>query len=336
MKKPAGHSIWIFWLPLGLAITIFFLVTFVGNILVIGSKLAAFHPVAEWAFYGGLSLVFIWLIAAPLVGVLAAPVMALENVANGTSKTDHKTLKKIARQLVNSGGLATEHHAKLSQAIGLGSDLRELLAAAINAQKESAAIIIREHAVIVFVTTAVSQNGRLDAIAVLTANFRLVRKLVRHLGYRPPLPMLVKIYAQIFLAALVADKLDDLDLAGGIEQLVKAGTEISHGALHLIGGTASVASGGKDGGGFSNAASAISSATKPLMNAALDGTINALLTLRVGFVARKCLLNAGSNLTRSEIRKVANREARQELQAVWKDALPVLPSAAKQLVEKWL
>src|ERR1019366_8895012 len=104
------------------------------------------------------------------------------------------------------------------------------LAAAINAQTESAAKIIREHAVIIFVSTAVSQNGRLNAIAVLAANLRLVRTLVRHLGYRPPLPMLVKIYAQIFLAALVADKLEDLDLAGGIEHFTEAGAEIGHAA----------------------------------------------------------------------------------------------------------
>jgi len=336
VKGTTQRSLWTLWLPVGLAALIFLLITFIGNILIIGSKLGTFHPVAEWAFYGALSLAFVWLIAIPLIGVLTAPVMALETVANRTSKADYTTLKKVARQLVNSGELPTEHHTKLAGAIGLGSDLREPLAAAINAQTESAAKIIREHAVIIFVTTVVSQNGRLNAIAVLAANFRLVRTLVRHLGYRPPLPMLAKIYAQIFLAALVADKLEDLDLAGGVEHFAEAGADIVHGTLHLIGGTASVASGGADGGGFAKAASAMSSATKPIMNAALDGTINALLTLRVGFVARKCLLNAGSALTRSEIRKVANSEARQELPSVLKDALPVLPNAVKQLFEKWV
>ena len=336
VKGTTKRSIWTLWLPVGVAALIFLLITLLGNILVIGSKFGTFHPALEWLFYGGLAFVLFWLIGTPLIGVLTAPVVALEDVATRAGNADYKTLKKIARQLVNSGGLATEHQKKLEGAIALGSDLREPLAAVINAQMDAATKIIREYAVVVFVATAVAQNGRLDAISVLVTNFRLVRTLVRHLGYRPPLPMLVKIYAQIFLAALVADKLDDLDMAGGIEHAVKASAEIAHGTLHLIGGTASVASGAADGGGFSRAASAFSSAMHPFLNAALDGTINALLTLRVGFVARKYLLNAGSTLTRSEIRKVANREARQELQAVLKDALPVLPSAAKQIVEKWL
>ena len=294
-----------FWLPLGLAIAIFFLVTFVGNILVIGSKLGFFSSSLERGFYGVLIFIFIWLIAIPLFGVLAKPVLALEDVASGSSKADYKKLKKVARQLINAGVLPPEQHMKLAGAIGLGSDVRESLATAINAQRESATKIIRSHAVRVFVATAVSQSGRLDAIAVLVTNFRLVRLLVRHFGYRPPLPTLVKIYAQIFLASLIADELDDLDVEGVLGH-------VGFGAVAAIPGTGLI------------------------VNSLFDGTINALFTLRVGFVTRKCLLNAGSSLTRSEIRKVANREARQELMPVVKDALPMLPNAVKQVAQNFL
>lgn len=293
-----------FWLPLGLAIAIFLLVIFVGNILVIGSKLGFFSTSLEWGFYGFLILVFIWLIAAPLFGVLAKPVLALEDVASGSSKADYKKLKKVARQLINAGVLPPEQHMKLAGAMGLGSDVLEPLAAAICVQRESATKIIRSHAVQVFVATAVSQSGRLDTIAVLVTNFRLVRLLVKHFGYRPPLPTLVKIYAQIFLASLIADELDDLDVDGVLGH-------VGLGAVAAFPGTGLI------------------------VNSLFDGTINALFTLRVGFVTRKCLLNAGSSLTRSEIRKVANREARQELMPVVKDASHRLPGAIKSIVEKY-
>ncbi len=304
MKKPSKRSLWIFWLPLGLAIAVFLLVTFVGNMLMIGSKLAFFSSTLEWGFYGLLMIVFIWLVAMPLFGVLAKPVLALEGVASGSNTAEYKKLKKVARQLINAGVLPPERHVKLAGAIELGSDLREPLAAAINAQRESATGIIHGHAVRVFVATAVSQSGRLDALAALITNFRLVRLLVKHFGYRPPLPTLIKIYAQIFIVSLIADELDDLDVEGVL-------SHVGLGAVAAIPGSAL------------------------LVNSMFDGTINALFTLRVGFVTRKCLLNAGSALTRSEVRKIANQEARQELIPVIKEALPVLPAKIRTVMESW-
>jgi len=305
LKKTANRTIWVFWFPLGLAAFIFLLVTFIGNILVIGSNLETFHPAVEWIFYIGLMLIFIWVIVTPLVDVLSKPIMSLDDAISGTNKTDYKTIKKVVRQIINSGVLPIEHHNKLAGAIRLGSDLRVPLSAAINIQKESARKIIHDHAVIVFVSTTVSQNGRLDAIAVLATNLRLVRSLVKNLGYRPPLPVLIKIYTQIFLSALIADQVDDIDIEGVLGQF----------------GSGVIAS--------------IPGATL-LMNSILDGTINALLTLRIGFVTQKCLLNAGGSLSRTEIRKIANREARRELKSVWVEAMPVLPNAIKQLVQKFI
>jgi len=212
-------SIWFVWTPLGLAAITFLFITLTGNILAIGSKLGTLHPALEKGFYGALACLFIWLVAIPLYQVLSAPVIALEEFAVEKTQVDHKTLKRVARLLVCSGTLPPEHHAKLVAALGIGSALHGPLTAAINAQTENATKIIKDHAVLVFVSTAVSQNGRLDAVTVLAANFRLVRTLIRHFGYRPPLPSLLKIYAQIFIAALIADEVDDLDVEGVAAQL---------------------------------------------------------------------------------------------------------------------
>ncbi len=302
MKPTSMRTLWAIWLPLGLSAAIFLGVTFVGNVLVIGVKLGTVHQFLEWAFYVVLGAVFIWLGANPLLSVLFSPVMALEDLANGSSKVDYKTMKKVASQLVNSGVLPTEHQNRLAGAVGLGSDLRKPLSEAVNVQIESSMKIIHEHAVLVFVSTSVSQNGRLDAIAVLATNFSLVRTLVRHFGYRPPLTALINIYSKICLAALVADELDDLDVEGVLGQL-------GFGAVTAIPGAALVVS------------------------SVLDGTFNSLLTLRVGFITRKYLLNVGADLKRTEIRKAANREARQELKLVIKDAVSVLPAAVKNVVQ---
>jgi hypothetical protein len=164
---------------------------------------------------------------------------------------------------------------------------------------------IRQHAVLTFVSTAISQNGKLDAAAVAVTNIRLVQRLVKHFGYRPQLFELVRIYGQVFVAAAIADGVNDLDVEGGLSQL-------GLGALDAIPGS------------------------RLLIDSAFDGAINALFTLRVGFVTRQCLLNAGKTFVRSEVRQAANREARFEMKSVLREAIPAVPAAMKGLIEKWL
>ena len=297
-------SLWSVWLPLAVGAAICVSISLIGNILVIGTKLGCFHPALEWAFDGGLVLVLIWFIAGPLVRVLAAPVVALEDVTSG-SMTDHNTLKKVAHQLVKAPSLPSEQQIRLAGAMGLGSALHEPLSAAINAQNLSATKLIRDHAVLVFASTAISQNGRLDAAFVIITNLRLVRRLVTHFGYRPPLPELIRIYAHVFMAAVVADSISDLDVEGILSQL-------GLGVLDSIPGS------------------------RLLIDSAFDGAINATFTLRVGFVTQRCLLTAGKTFVRSEVRRTANREARKELKNVLREAAPAVPGAMKTLIEQWL
>lgn len=255
----------------------------------------------EWVFYGCLLLLFIWLLAVPMIAVFTAPVLALENMTNNVSC---KTLKRVAKQLVKSGTLPPDQHAKLAGAIGLGSDLLEPLAAAITIQKESAAKITRAHAVRVFITTAVSQSGHLDAVAVLIMNFKLVRTLVDHFGYRPPLPTLIKIYSQIFFATIVAEEANDVDFSGVLSHVVGGGVNLVPG-LSLI------------------------------TDSVFDGSINAMFTLRVGYVTQKYLLNAGRNLSKSDIRKAANESAGREIKHVMKESVPFFPTAIGAAIQRF-
>jgi hypothetical protein len=118
--------------------------------------------------------------------------------------------------------------------------------------------------------------------------------MVNHFGYRPPFPTLVKVYSQIFMAALIADELDDLDLQSLLGQSVSK--FLSDLPLASI-----------------------------MAKSIFDGSINAMLTLRVGFVTRKYILNVGRTLTRGYVRKDATREARYEIGFVLADAVKVIP-----------
>lgn len=304
-KRATKESVWSVWLPIGLGAVVFLSITFIGNILIIDSELRAFSPALEWAFNGGIVLVLLWFIVIPGVRVLNAPVVALDDVTSSPPTADLKTLKKIAHQLVNSGSLPPEQQDKLTVAVCRGEELHGLLAEAIQAQKLSATKIIREHAVLVFVSTAISQNGRLDAVSVAVTNFRLVHRLVKHFGYRPPLPELIRIYSHVFMAAVVADGISDLDVEGVLSHLGLSFLDAIPGSRLII-------------------------------DSAFDGAVNALFTLRVGFVTQKCLLSVGKEFIRSEVRKAANREARLELITVLREAAPAVPVTIKGIIEKWL
>lgn len=307
-------SIWVFWLGLGVAIAVYLTISFIGNVLIIGMKLGAIHPAIEWLFYAALIAVFVWLIVMPLFRVLSFPEIALEDIDKEDFKTkvDYKTLRKIVQKLIDSNVLEPAPNTKegseeeknkkmllaeLNRALKKKGDLRSPLSKAVAFQKATANKIIHESAVVVFVSTTISQNGRLDAISVLVANFRLVNNLVNHFGYRPPLPTLIKIYTQIFIIALVADEIDDIDLAETLE-------ELAPGLFTAIPGTSLI------------------------INSLINGSLNALLTLRIGFIAKKCLLNIGS-FTKKEIRKDANAEAIKEFEAVRKRASEIIQKKIK-------
>ncbi len=213
MKADAGKTpVWPLWLIILLTGAGVIITLFIGNIIVIGSKLGAIHRYVEWCFYTAVLLLSFILIIRPLFEVLFAPVVSLEKIADCERQTDHKTLTRVCKQILKSPSLNDDQRGELGGALERGSDLREPLATIIAKQKESAAEIIRQQATLAFVTTAICQNGRLDAVALLAINFRLVRSLVGHFGYRPALPHLLKIYAHIFAAALIAEGVEDLDI----------------------------------------------------------------------------------------------------------------------------
>jgi hypothetical protein len=115
----------------------------------------------------------------------------------------------------------------------------------------------------------------------------------------------MKIYAQIILAAVVADRISDLDSEGVLSQF---------------------------GLGFLDAVPG----SRLILDSAFDGSFNALVTLRIGFVTQRCLLNAGKPLFRSEVRKAANKEARGEFKNVIPAAVPQVPEALQKILQAWL
>ena len=72
--------------------------------------------------------------------------------------------------------------------------------------------IIKDTASQVFISTAVSQNGNLDAILVLSAQSRMVWQVAHVYYQRPALREMAQLYANVIPTAFFASKLDDIDI----------------------------------------------------------------------------------------------------------------------------
>jgi Domain of unknown function (DUF697) len=145
--------------------------------------------------------------------------------------------------------------------------------------------IIQETATTVFISTAISQSGRLDAFLVLGAQSRMVWRIARVHYQRPTLRDLIHLYANVAGTVFLASELDDLDISEQVEPVLSS----TLGALAV-------------------SIPGIQLAASLLVNSVLSGTANAFLTLRVGIIAKRY---CGSLVLKEKrnLRRAASAEA---------------------------
>jgi hypothetical protein len=170
---------------------------------------------------------------------------------------------------------------------------------------EAAEHEIRKEASLVFFSTAVSQSGRLDALFVLVVQSRLIWKVARVYWQRPTARELLFLYANVSASVFAAESLEDVDMAEVLEPVVPAVVEAAGlGATVVLAPVATV-----------------------LADATFQGTVNALLTLRVGCIARRYCRGLPVP-DRRAVRRAASREAAAMLPKLIAEPLRKLRSEA--------
>lgn len=224
-----------------LIITLLFLGSFVilllGNIIIIGEKIASLSHVAwaEYAFYTLLLVVFYVVIIRPVVRVHRAPqIPALsidgewntaQLVAFGHKLADNcnyipkdkscPELRKLHQQRLRED---LERYATskeelvqiISKELKLrieGGELKETSGPRIE-DMYSVRIIginrrIIEWAKSVFMITAISQNGKLDTVSVLYMNYKMIEDVIVASGFRPTRQQLFRQYVNILVTSLM-------------------------------------------------------------------------------------------------------------------------------------
>jgi hypothetical protein len=145
---------------------------------------------------------------------------------------------------------------------------------------------IRREASLVFLSTAISQSGRLDGLFVLVVQTRLIWKIAHVYRQRAGAREMLGLYAAVATTVFAAESLEDLDLGEVIEPMIPPLLEAAGvGATVVLAPVATV-----------------------LADALMQGTVNALLTFRIGCIAKR--YSAGMPLpARKAVRREATREA---------------------------
>jgi hypothetical protein len=247
----------------------------------------AFGTIALWGLLGSYAV----LIGTPAVMWFRLPAPLVPPASEDAPEfAEH--LKKLGERLRSSPHLA-------------GQDLssREAIETALEGLAARADAIVREAAGSVFVATAVSQSGRLDAMLVLGAQTRMIWRIAHLYRQRPTLRELTHLYGNVAGTAFLAGELDDLDLGTQVEPVLSA-------AVGALGAAVP---------GFQVAASI-------LTNCVLDGSANAFLTLRVGMIAKR---SCGALVLEpnAALRRAATAEAAQHLSVIVADGTAKLSKA---------
>ncbi len=148
------------------------------------------------------------------------------------------------------------------------------LSLAINFLDEKADQEIKRIAATVFLTTAISQNGKLDALTVLATQSKMVWRIAHIYYQRPTLKDLFRLYSNVAVSTFLASEIEDLDISEQFQPVIQAMMKNTAGkSLPIVGSTANI-----------------------IMDSLLEGTTNAFLSLRVGIITKKyCGNTAGYN-----------------------------------------
>lgn len=296
-----------------------------GNIITIGDKLGELtHLYVEYAFYIILLLLTVIYLIRPIMKVHRAPeipVLAVDDDWNA------KQLREFAKRLaancdyISDKKLRNRHRRDFLKSVQFHSAdvdvlrtiISEEIALRMDGNKELNVLginnRIKEWGKTVFMITAISQNNKFDTLAVLVMNYKLIADIVLASGFRPTKPQMFKLYVKVLTTALItyctSQVFTDVD---GVAPFDFDGGDVAND----LGPDADV---DVDEGSFGT--SIMNSLKKleipgVLIGSVMDGCLNALMTLRIGYVTKSYLTEGAGALSGTKNKRRIKRNALKE------------------------
>lgn len=303
MKKKDSTKV--FWYAIAIGFILLFILILLSSVLDVGDRLRQIHPYVEYGFYGVAFLLVYFLIIRPVNIILFSPTFSVETTLDDNKVINHPVHRRVAKRILQDETLSEEDQERLKDALNsTPEDLKLALNHVFNHHiKKVMNQVIRKNAKTVMLSTAISQNGRLDFFTVIVVNLKMIKELVVMCGFRPSMSHLAKLTINVFTTALIAEGLENMD----ITELMPTSTVNTLSEIPFI---------------------------KPVLSSVTQGISNALLTLRIGIVTRKFLFSDAKEVTKEEIRRTALLEAAGMMPQVVGDALMILPKKIANLFKK--
>ncbi len=265
------------WILVSICVLVLFALILVACVLDLGEKIRKINVYLEYAFYVLVVLLVFFGIINPIRIILSSPSFDSE-ISDNKSKKQRKTYRLVARNIAKSNDLSEENQTLLLKYNSYDElQLNLQIVFEKEVRPELNKIMIR-HAKTVLISTALCQNARVDMITVFSVDINMVKDLVVKCGFRPNMTNLSKLLVKIFSTALIAEGLQSISL----DDILPASVNNTLKEIPLV---------------------------KPVVSSLTQGLANALLTLRIGCVARRYLFKDGSCITKEDIRRNAFKDA---------------------------
>ena len=298
MKKNKSKYLWYL---IGITVLLLFIIILIASILDLGEKIRKISKYLEYGFYGIIFLLIIFGIIRPIIIIVGSPSLKIASSIDNPKK-QYRIYKKVAKNIIKNNDLNEEeikmlkkYKSKEELLLGLNFVFENHLRKDINK-------IIISHAKTVLISTAICQSSRFDLITSFTINLSLIKDIVLKLGFRPSMKNLSKLSVNVFSTALIADGLDELSFSDIMPKSIDIIKNIPF--LDLV------------------------------VDSVLDGILNALLTIRIGCVARRYIYNDGNIVTKEDIRKNAYKEAMTILPEIIYDTISFFPKRIVRFFNK--
>jgi uncharacterized membrane protein YcjF (UPF0283 family) len=287
----------VLWYLVALGFIILFVLMLLSSVLEVGDRLAQIHLYVSYAFYVLVFLIVYILLLRPINIIAFKKPLRLHLDKEALELKDYQKMKSI---LLDLPYVTDELKTQLKEAKTIET-LPTLVDDTMNkVVKKEVMNIIKTHAKTVMISTAISQNGRLDFLTVVFVNIKMISKIVEAIGFRPSYPELAKLIIQVMTTALVAEGLENIDLNDVLPQQ----TLNSIGEIPFF---------------------------KPILSSTTQGISNALLTLRMGIVTREFLVPTKKSNVLGQVRKIAFLEAAALTPLVVAEALTIFPKTVFNL-----
>lgn len=236
-----------------------------------------------WLFWGLLALL-VATVLLPSIWLLRLPA-ALRYPADG----DLAAVQAYQQRL-------RAHLARLPRLSGMALDSEDAVHQALQLLRTAAEAETRRTAASVLVSTALLQNGKLDALVVLCSQVQLVWRIARIYGLRPSLRQISYLYGNVGACMLIASSLEDVDFTELTAPIVQSATPAALGSIPGLGTMGNL-----------------------LTNSLASGAANAFLTLRVGLIT-DAYCAPEHTPQRAQIRQSSTRRAAQLLGSIVKES----------------